>query len=174
MTLAPFAVLAADGATLRRPRPRLAPGRWPTGSCAADPAIFTPDPPPGRRPGRPGAEAAATDWWLALTAAGGEGMVVKPYAGLAGAADGAWSSRHQVPGPGVPADHLRAGLHRAGAARPRCATGGWAVSGAWRCASTPSGLAALDAVAEDAPLWRVHELVFAILACESEPVDPRL
>src|SRR5919107_4702339 len=36
------------------------------------------------------------------------------------------------------------------------------------------GLAALDRVAGGAPLWRIHELVFAILACESEPVDPRL
>ncbi|MDT7593472.1 MAG: adenylyltransferase domain, C-terminal region, partial [Pseudonocardiales bacterium] len=24
------------------------------------------------------------------------------------------------------------------------------------------------------PLWRVHEAVAAVLACESEPVDPRL
>ena len=36
------------------------------------------------------------------------------------------------------------------------------------------GLAALDRLAEGAPLWRVHQLVFAILALESEPVDPRL
>ncbi|QOC94656.1 hypothetical protein ID554_14555 [Micromonospora craniellae] len=36
------------------------------------------------------------------------------------------------------------------------------------------GLAALDALVDGAPLWRRHELVFAILACESEPVDPRL
>jgi hypothetical protein len=36
------------------------------------------------------------------------------------------------------------------------------------------GLSALDLVAEGAPLWRIHEAVFAILACESEPVDPRL
>ena len=36
------------------------------------------------------------------------------------------------------------------------------------------GLAALDRLAEGAPGWRVHELVFAILAAESEPVDPRL
>jgi hypothetical protein len=36
------------------------------------------------------------------------------------------------------------------------------------------GLAALDRLADDAALWRVHELVFAVLACESEPVDPRL
>jgi len=25
-----------------------------------------------------------------------------------------------------------------------------------------------------APLWQVHQLVFAVLALESEPVDPRL
>jgi hypothetical protein len=36
------------------------------------------------------------------------------------------------------------------------------------------GLAALDAVAASEPLWRIHELVFAVLALESEPTDPRL
>jgi protein phosphatase len=36
------------------------------------------------------------------------------------------------------------------------------------------GLAALDGIAGGEPLWRVHELVFAILALESEPTDPRL
>ena len=36
------------------------------------------------------------------------------------------------------------------------------------------GLDALTAFVDGAPLWRVHQLVFAILALESEPVDPRL
>ena len=36
------------------------------------------------------------------------------------------------------------------------------------------GLEALDRVAQGEPLWRVHECVFAVLALESEPVDPRL
>src|SRR5215210_3396727 len=36
------------------------------------------------------------------------------------------------------------------------------------------GVAALDRFVAGEPLWRGHELVFAILACESEPVDPRL
>jgi protein phosphatase len=36
------------------------------------------------------------------------------------------------------------------------------------------GLEALDRVARGEPLWRVHEAVFAVLALESEPVDPRL
>ncbi len=36
------------------------------------------------------------------------------------------------------------------------------------------GLEALDRVARGEPLWHVHECVFAVLALESEPVDPRL
>nr|WP_307853643.1 hypothetical protein [Streptomyces sp. RG38] len=37
-----------------------------------------------------------------------------------------------------------------------------------------AGLEALDRLADGEPLWRVHEPVFAVLALESEPVDPRL
>ena len=36
------------------------------------------------------------------------------------------------------------------------------------------GLEAIERTARDEPLWRVHECVFAVLALESEPVDPRL
>jgi protein phosphatase len=36
------------------------------------------------------------------------------------------------------------------------------------------GLEALERMAREEPLWRVHECVFAVLALESEPVDPRL
>jgi len=36
------------------------------------------------------------------------------------------------------------------------------------------GLEALDRLARGDALWRVHECVFAVLALESEPVDPRL
>jgi protein phosphatase len=36
------------------------------------------------------------------------------------------------------------------------------------------GLEALDRVARGEPLWRIHQAVFAVLAMESEPVDPRL
>jgi hypothetical protein len=113
----------------------------------------------------------ASAWWLDLTAAGGEGMVVKPYGGV---------SEDRLVQPGIkcrgreylriiygpdytePAnlDRLRQrGLHRKRALALR---------------EHALGLAALDRVAAAEPLWRVHEAVFAILACESEPVDPRL
>ena len=36
------------------------------------------------------------------------------------------------------------------------------------------GVEALERLARGEPLWRVHECVFAVLALESEPVDPRL
>jgi protein phosphatase len=36
------------------------------------------------------------------------------------------------------------------------------------------GIEALDRVAAREPLWRIHECVFAVLALESDPVDPRL
>ncbi len=36
------------------------------------------------------------------------------------------------------------------------------------------GLDSLTAFVDGEPLWRVHQLVFAVLALESEPVDPRL
>lgn len=36
------------------------------------------------------------------------------------------------------------------------------------------GLESLERLAADEPLWRIHEPVFAVLALESEPVDPRL
>lgn len=36
------------------------------------------------------------------------------------------------------------------------------------------GLEALERVARGEPLWRIHECVFAVLALQSEPVDPRL
>ncbi len=36
------------------------------------------------------------------------------------------------------------------------------------------GVEGLDRLARGEPLWRVHECVFAVLALESEPVDPRL
>ena len=36
------------------------------------------------------------------------------------------------------------------------------------------GLDALAAFVDHGPLWQTHQAVFAVLALESEPVDPRL
>ncbi|MEV0939137.1 polynucleotide kinase-phosphatase [Micromonospora wenchangensis] len=174
VTLAPFAVLAGATATFtdRDHGWHLA---LADRLCAADPEFFTPTRRQVVELDDEAAVAAATGWWSTLTAAGGEGMVVKPYAGPA-----ARSARGSLLQPGIKCrgrEYLRiiygpgytdpaqlTALRRRSLGRKR----GLALR------EHALGLAALDAYAADAPLWRRHELVFAILACESEPVDPRL
>ena len=117
--------------------------------------------------------AEATAWWQAMTAAGGEGMVVKPLHGFTTGPARPGAARREVPRPGVPADHLRPRIPGAGepgpAAPPR--PGPQAVAGRREYAL---GLESLERFVGGEPLWRVHEAVFAVLALESEPVDPRL
>jgi len=167
VTLAPFAVLAGPGVSFKDKD-----HGWHLDIVdklvAADPALFTLT----RRMvvdlDDAEAERAATDWWLALTASGGEGMVVKPYAGL-----GATDAKGRLVQPGVKCrgrEYLRI-IYGPEYTRPeqlerlRQRQLGRKRSLALR--EHGLGLAALDRLAEGAPLWRVHELVFAILAAES-------
>ncbi|GAB4056301.1 polynucleotide kinase-phosphatase [Catellatospora paridis] len=120
------------------------------------------------------AVARATDWWLELTGSGGEGMVVKPYAGLSvrgakGLVQPGVKCRGReylriIYGPSYTEPAQLARLRQRKLGRKR----------ALALREHGLGLAALDTVGRDGPLWRVHELVFAILASESEPTDPRL
>ncbi|MFF3314036.1 polynucleotide kinase-phosphatase [Streptomyces sp. NPDC003035] len=121
---------------------------------------------------------AGVAWWREMTAAGGEGMVVKPLA----------PNRHSpVHGPG--GRLVQPGVKVRGREYLRIIYGpeytrpenlerlrnrflGHKRSLALR--EYALGLEALDRLAEGEPLWRVHEAVFAVLALESEPVDPRL
>ncbi|WP_328341453.1 polynucleotide kinase-phosphatase [Micromonospora sp. NBC_00421] len=174
VTLAPFAVLAGAKVTFtdREHGWHLA---LADRLCAADPEFFTPTRRQVVELADAAAVAAATDWWLALTGDGGEGMVVKPYAGPA-----ARSARGSLLQPGIKCrgrEYLRI-IYGPGYTEPAQLTALRRRSlGRKRGLALREhalGLAALDAYAADVPLWRRHELVFAILACESEPVDPRL
>ncbi|MFD8380480.1 polynucleotide kinase-phosphatase [Streptomyces sp. NPDC059679] len=120
--------------------------------------------------------AEGVRWWLELTEAGGEGMVVKPMAGLV-RKDGTDGRLVQ---PGVKCrgrEYLRI-IYGPEYTRPenldrlRERHLGHKRSLALR--EYALGLEALDRLAEGEPLWRVHEAVFGVLALESEPVDPRL
>ena len=91
-----------------------------------------------------------------------------------GARRAAGAARHQVPGPGVPADHLRSRVHPAREPGRGCASRFLGHKRSLALREYALGLEALDRLAEGEPLWRVHEAVFAVLALESEPVDPRL
>ena len=120
---------------------------------------------------------AGVAWWLEMTAAGGEGMVVKPLSP---------TSRTVVHGPRGPVqpgvkvrgrEYLRI-IYGPEYTRPdnlerlRNRSLGHKRSLALR--EYALGLEALDRLAAGEPLWRIHEAVFAVLALESEPVDPRL
>ncbi len=125
----------------------------------------------------PDAVGDATAWWSALTAAGGEGMVVKPLANLV-RRDGSGQRGLVQPGlkvrgreylriiygPDYPDEANLDRLRQRGIGHKRSlAEREYAL-----------GLEALDRAVRGEPLWRVHECVFAILALESEPIDPRL
>ena len=114
---------------------------------------------------------AATDWWLSLTGDGGEGMVVKPVEPVpaGGRVQPALKCRGReylriIYGPDYTDPAELARLRQRNLGRKR--------SLALR--EHTLGVAALDRFLAGEPLWRGHELVFAVLACESEPVDPRL
>jgi hypothetical protein len=113
------------------------------------------------------ARASAVDWWLSLTSSGGEGMVVKPG--------------HPV------STRVQPGLKVRGAEYLRIVYGPDYTDsldvlrqrhlGKKRTLALREhglGHEALTRFVEREPLWRVHQTVFAVLALESEPVDPRL
>lgn len=123
------------------------------------------------------AEAASRDaavaWWDELTSGGGEGMVVKPYDNLVRGPKGLVQPGLKVRG----REYLRI-IYGADYTDPasldrlRSRNVGQKRSMALR--EYALGLEALRRAAAGEPTWRVHQCVFAVLAMESEPVDPRL
>lgn len=115
--------------------------------------------------------AAGVAWWTEMVAAGGEGMVVKPLANLVRGERGLVQPGLKVRGP----EYLRIiygpdyPMHLE---RLRDRSLGRKRSLALR--EYVLGLEALTRLAAGEPLWRVHEPTFAVLALESDPVDPRL
>ncbi|MFF3285759.1 polynucleotide kinase-phosphatase [Streptomyces sp. NPDC003023] len=117
---------------------------------------------------------AGTDWWLEMTGRGGEGMVVKPLQALAR------DEKGRLVQPGVKVrgrEYLRI-IYGPEYTRPRnlerLRSRYLNHKRSLALREYALGLEALDRLADGEPLWRVHEAVFAVLALESEPVDPRL
>jgi protein phosphatase len=168
--IAPFQVLAAEGAVYHE-RPHAWHLDLADRLAAADTEFVAPTRRVFADTTDPGSVSSAIGWWSELTAAGGEGMVVKPAANLARGRKGLVQPGLKVRGreylriiygPDYTEylDQLRQRFlgHKRSLALREYAL----------------GLEALDRMARGEPLWRVHECVFAVLALESEPVDPRL
>ncbi len=170
--IAPFHVLAHEGAfNMDKDH------TWHLGLIdrlhAADPALFT------RTERRiidlsDAAQVAdASQWWETSTAAGMEGMVVKPLGFTVKGAKGLiqpgikcrgreylriiYGAEYTAP------EHLARLRARSVGAKRALAQREFAL-----------GYEALKRFVAKEPLHRVHEAVFAVLALESEPVDPRL
>ncbi len=117
------------------------------------------------------AEGAA--WWQELTAAGGEGMVVKPLLFVARGPKGLIQPAVKVRG----REYLRIiygpeYTEPMNLERLRQRSLGTKRSLALR--EFALGVEGLERFVRKEPLRRVHECVFGVLALESEPVDPRL
>ena len=120
-------------------------------------------------------QAEVVQWWLDLTASGGEGMVVKPVAPMSTFATP--KRKHPVQ-PGLKVrgrEYLRIiygpdYLDQLAVLRQR--NTGRKQNLAWR--EFGLGMESLTKFVAGDPLWQVHQLAFAVLALESEALDPRL
>lgn len=117
--------------------------------------------------------AEAVTWWETMTEAGGEGMVVKPLDPIVVGNRGLVLAGVKCRG----REYLRIiygpeYLESANLERLRARSVGHKSSMARR--ELALGLEGLDRFVAREHLHRVHECVFAVLALESEPVDPRL
>ncbi len=141
--------------------------------CAADPSLLFATPYKLVTLGDGDSENLGLAWWNELTTAGGEGMVVKPLSWLARGTRGLvqpaikcrgreylriiYGAEYTLP------EHLDRLRARNVKAKRSLAIREYAL-----------GLESLHRFVENEPLHRVHECAFAVLALESEPVDPRL
>ncbi len=170
--LAPFHLMASEGAVHSTKT-----NRWHMESlhrlAAADPAFIVATPFLEVELADAAAVEAAARWWEDLTGAGGEGMVVKPLdyvaRGRKGLVQPALKCRGReylriIYGPEYTAEDQLPKLRKRGVGAKRSLA----------AREFALGLEALERFAEREPLRRVHECVFAVLALESEAVDPRL
>ena len=164
VTLAPFQILAADGRALALTESH----EWHLAELAKlESDLITPTRHRFVDLSSPEEREAATQWWLELTAAGGEGMVVKPAHLTEGRVQPGIKVRGReylriIYGPDY-TDSIDVLRERNLGKKRQLATREHGL-----------GLEALTGFVEHEPLWKVHQSVFAVLALESEPVDPRL
>lgn len=172
LALAPFQLLASEG-KVHATRDHLWHLELLGRLCAADPSAFRPTRSLVVDTANEASTAEATTWWEELTAAGGEGMVVKPIdpvqRGPKGLAQPGIKVRGReylriIYGPEYTAERHLSRLRSRGLGHKRSLA----------IREYALGIEALERFVAGEPLYRIHECVFGLLALESEPVDPRL
>lgn len=172
LKLAPFHLLASEG-SVHTGRDH----RWHMDMLAelsrADPELIRATPYLVVDVTDPASQSAGIEWWKTLTEQGGEGMVVKPleflHHGPRGLSQPAVKCRGReylriIYGPDYDDERHLTRLRSRGLGRKRSLA----------LSEFALGVEALERFVRREPLRRVHECVFAVLALESEPVDPRL
>jgi protein phosphatase len=117
--------------------------------------------------------SAATEWWTELTGAGGEGMVVKPKEFVVRGRKGLVQPAIKCRGP----EYLRiiyGPEYDVPENLERLRSRGLGKKRSLAIREFMLGHESLRRFIAREPLRRVHEAVFAVLALESEPLDPRL
>ncbi|MCD9016643.1 polynucleotide kinase-phosphatase [Parachryseolinea silvisoli] len=172
LTLAPFHILATEGAVHTDKS-----HAWHMNTiqviCDADPALFLATTHKIIDVFDDGQVDEVVHWWTNLTGQGGEGMVIKPYdfvaIGRKGLVQPAIKCRGKeylriIYGPEyTEAENLDRLRNRNLSFKRSLALREFAL-----------GVEALERFVRKDPLRKVHECVFAVLALESEEVDPRL
>ena len=117
--------------------------------------------------------ANGVDWWLELTNAGGEGMVVKPLEFIA-------RSKNRLIQPAVKCrgrEYLRiiyGPEYTIPSSLVRLKKRSLRKKQDLALAEFSLGMEGLERFVKNDPFYRVHECAFAVLAMENEEVDPRL
>jgi protein phosphatase len=172
LKLAPFHLLASEG-TVHKDKDHVWHMEKLAAMCGADDEVLLATPYRIIDLSDDGQVDEGVAWWEALTAQGGEGMVVKPPTfltrGMKRYAQPAIKCRGReylriIYGPEYTLPENLKRLRKRGLGRKQ--------SLAMR--EFALGLEALERFVSKEPLRRVHECVFGVLALESEPVDPRL
>jgi protein phosphatase len=172
LRIAPFHVLATEG-HVHADRDHLWHMTTLAELCAADGSLLLATPYREVDVTDEASQADAVTWWQKLTSKGGEGMVVKPLDftvhGPRGLVQPAVKVRGReylriIYGPEYTAPENLTQLRRRAVGRKR----------ALASREFALGIEALERFVRREPLYRVHECIFAVLALESEPVDPRL
>ncbi|WP_157215357.1 polynucleotide kinase-phosphatase [Flavisphingomonas formosensis] len=172
LRIAPFHLLASEGA-VHDARDHLWHMAMAHRLAAADPAMLVATDYRQIDLEDPAKVADAIAWWEGMTAAGGEGMVVKPLDFIARGQKGPLQPAIKCRG----REYLRI-IYGPDYDRPenlsRLKKRGLGHKRSMAMREFALGLEALHRFVEHAPLTRVHQAVFGVLAMETEPVDPRL